>query len=251
MGLKEISLRIIKMTEVVNPTSPISKYMMIHIATEVVVIGGICFYFNKKISKLQNKIDELEKKLVECCNNKENGGSGDGLSPEQFTQFTQFQQQTSQNFNGIYSAIKQIQQVQQNILTSRQNQQPQQRPQFHPQHHPQNHPQNIQIAKVTLSADSNGNIINESRTNFSILSDDTSREEEHKYNTPSKIELIEEENEEEKEVVISDELLDTELEDELKELTSPPLPLVEQKTSEVINDIKNENNIVTQTPSHR
>ena len=78
-----------------------SKIMMAHIATEVVVIGGISFLFHKRISELTAKVSELEKKLEKC----ESGTSDGGITGEQFGQF---QQQTTQHINNIYSAIRQI-----------------------------------------------------------------------------------------------------------------------------------------------
>lgn len=80
-----------------------SKIMMAHIATEVIVIGGISFFFHKRIAELNTKVAELEKKLEKCegCA----GASEGGLTNEQFGQF---QQQTTQHINNIYSAIRQI-----------------------------------------------------------------------------------------------------------------------------------------------
>ena len=40
-----------------------SKMLIAHIATEVVVIGGVSFFLNKRISDLTAKVSELEKKL--------------------------------------------------------------------------------------------------------------------------------------------------------------------------------------------
>lgn len=76
-----------------------SKLMMAHIATEVIVIGGISFFFHKKIAELNAKVVELEKKLEKC-------GPISGGIPEE--QFGQFQQQTTQHINNIYGAIRQI-----------------------------------------------------------------------------------------------------------------------------------------------
>ncbi|MDD4931575.1 MAG: hypothetical protein PHG66_05550 [Candidatus Colwellbacteria bacterium] len=80
-----------------------SKIMMAHIATEVIVIGGISFFFHKRIAELNTKVAELEKKLEKCegCTGASEGGiTGD--------QFNQYQQQTTQHINNIYSAIRQI-----------------------------------------------------------------------------------------------------------------------------------------------
>jgi len=80
-----------------------SKIMMAHVATEIIVIGGISFFFHKRISELNTKIAELEKKLEKCegCT----GTAEGGITGEQFGQF---QQQTTQHINNIYSAIRQI-----------------------------------------------------------------------------------------------------------------------------------------------
>ena len=52
-----------------------SKMLIAHIATEVVVIGGVSFFLNKRISDLTAKVSELEKKLekLEGCSSS-NGG---------------------------------------------------------------------------------------------------------------------------------------------------------------------------------
>lgn len=80
-----------------------SKMLIAHIATEVIVIGGVAFYLNKRISDLTTKVAELEKKLehFEGCS----GGSNGGIPEEEFSKF---QQQTTNHLKNIYSLIGQI-----------------------------------------------------------------------------------------------------------------------------------------------
>lgn len=70
-----------------------SKIMIAHIATEVVIIGGISFYFHKKITELNTKISELEKKIENLP-----GGNDD----------EKFKQQTMQHIRNLYENIKQF-----------------------------------------------------------------------------------------------------------------------------------------------
>ena len=79
-----------------------SKMLIAHIATEVVVIGGVSFFLNKRISDLTAKVSELEKKLekLEGCS------SSNGGIPEE--EFNKFQQQTTNHLKNIYAIINGI-----------------------------------------------------------------------------------------------------------------------------------------------
>lgn len=56
-----------------------STFQMAHIAVEVIALGGISFYFNKRISKLEAENEQLVKKMEEMI---KNGGGGSGVDPE-------------------------------------------------------------------------------------------------------------------------------------------------------------------------
>jgi len=80
-----------------------SKFLIAHIATEVVIIGGVSFYFHKRIAELNLKIAALEKKLEKC--EKDGVIPSGGVTSEQFNQLSE---QTSKHINNIYSAIRQL-----------------------------------------------------------------------------------------------------------------------------------------------
>jgi len=192
----------------------VSKIMMAHIATEVIVIGGISFLFNKRISELKTKVAELEKKLGELekregCSSSPEGGITD-------EQFGQFQQQTTQHINNIYSAIRQIANtvngggVGATTSSPTPNNHTHTRTQNgrtpHPQHtvplkqYPRHHPLHPQNQQQTLLS------------NLSLSPENTNGNG----NSPrAKLEVIDEK--EKKEIPIEE--LDDELEDELKDLS--------------------------------
>ena len=81
----------------------VPKLTMAHIASEIIIIGGMSYIFHKKIATLNDKITELEKKIELLEKEGGNGGSSEHLLQSQ-----QFQQQTTQHINSIYTAIRQL-----------------------------------------------------------------------------------------------------------------------------------------------
>ncbi len=77
----------------------ISKITIAHIASEVIIIGGISFFFHKKIADLKTKISELETKIVEL----EKNNSNDSMPKEEFIKFQQY---ISQHINNLYEITK-------------------------------------------------------------------------------------------------------------------------------------------------
>lgn len=208
-----------------------TKIMMAHIATEIIVIGGISFLFHKRISDLNIKVSELEKKLekVEKCEKCEGcTGESGGINTEQFQQF---QQQTTQHINNIYSAIRQIANTINGSPPPLENQSPikSREDQIKEMKQAQLQMREAQMREVQMreaqkKQQSQQSVSNPSFT-LSLTPENT--------NGGTKLELIEEEKKE-----ISDHELDDELEDELKDLSNP--------INRDENDIKNNDNNTTQ-----
>ncbi len=82
-------------TEVSNTSStPSMNYTFIgHIVSEVLVIGGLSFYFNKRISNLEQEVLQLRESL-------KNIGGGDN------EELLQFQATTQNHIKNLYSIIQ-------------------------------------------------------------------------------------------------------------------------------------------------
>lgn len=72
------------------------NFTMVHILCELAIVGGIAYFFNKKIIELQNKISELEKKLSDC-------NKGDNSFD-----MVNFQKETTHHINSLYVAIRNL-----------------------------------------------------------------------------------------------------------------------------------------------
>ena len=80
-----------------------NKVFAAHIAMEIVVIGGLSYVFSKKIAQQNERIAELEKRIVskESCEDSEEKW----VSAEHFSAY---QQQTNQHINKLYGVINQL-----------------------------------------------------------------------------------------------------------------------------------------------
>lgn len=67
------------------------KNSMLHVAGEIIIIGGLTYMFSKKITELNNKISELQTKI------EQDGGD---------KKFQEFKKETSQHINNLYSIIE-------------------------------------------------------------------------------------------------------------------------------------------------
>lgn len=176
----------------------VSKLMIAHIATEVVVIGGISFFFHKRIVELNTKIAELEKKLEKAegckCTSSEGGSTGEA-----------FQQQTTQHINNIYSIIRQI--------TNNINESPQQ------EHEPSRvkpktkeslaRDSQKEMKKKILEVHSHSNDQTTPLSSLSLTPENTNG------NGQTKLELIDDDEK----TGIHEEDLDNEIEDELRDMS--------------------------------
>lgn len=211
-----------------------SKLLMAHITTEVIVIGGISFFFHKKISELNTKVSELEKKIETFEKLEKREGSSH--SEDRFVtteQFTHFQQQTTQHINNLYTVIRQIT----NNINS-DNKQPsgqtidrikelQMKEAQLRDYHTQMKESQMKVKDIKTK-----NSVPYMETSFSLTPDNT--------NGQSKIEIVDDEEKE-----INEEELDNELEDELKDLSTTTCVNID--TDE--NSIKNEvTNTIQETP---
>lgn len=190
-----------------------SKIMMAHIATEIIVIGGISFLFHKRISELNTKVAELEKKLEKCegCS----GGDSSGITEENFTQF---QQATTQHINNIYTAIRQIA----STINDKED--------GTSTHRNLQNPSRGSINQTRESRETLRKRVkakNHSDENKPILSLTSE-------NNQTKIDVIYEEEQKD----ILDEDLDCELEDELKDLSNTPLDANTENSATRENSIK-------------
>ena len=206
----------------INTNMESSKIMMAHVTTEIIVIGAISFFFHKKISNLNQKIEELEKKIAE---------KHESNSPQQHDprKFEEFRQQTTGHINNIYSLIRQLTETYKNS---------------------QSHPQMSQMTQDHRERFRGDSHVRERRIRMNVIP--LSQE------TNEKLEVIEED--EQKESPLKEELdeeLDEELEDELKKLSEdlekePTDHKVDNSSVDTdtgIIDIKNDDdNTITETP---
>lgn len=201
-----------------------TKIAIAHVAGEIVIIGGISFYFSKKITALQNENEEL-KKRIESLEKGESGGGG--LNPEQLDEFLKFQKQTTSHINNLYSVLKQIAENQ---------------PQAQQHHVPaqQTH-QSQAVQQTTFTAKKNKKNVAAEVTNskvirtpnqvvFSTVTETVTAQPVQK-KSKAVIEEIDEDEE------VDEEELDRELEEELEQLKKPSQD-DEEETS--ITDIKTE-----------
>ena len=239
-----------------------TKLTMAHIASEIIVIGGISYLFNKRISELNNKVSVLEKKIetLETGNNKNDANVG--ISNEQFSQF---QQQTSHHINNIYNAIKQLSSIsfsdnqhesirKPHIPSSQQIRHRKPLSQQPSQHHlsesksnfVQQPPRHVSFSLTSIEnhplvsgyhqqPSSSVEIVDESQQNNSKSSSNELMYQSDPDSHSTKLNIEDEKK-------INDEDLDQELEDELKELEHPT------KETSII-DIKNEDEHITNIPS--
>ncbi len=224
------------MDNVTNVTNGINgmnipKFTMIHIASEILIIGGLSFMFHRKISDLNNKIINLEKKIEGLEKELEEdsvnrGGNGNGITLDQFSQF---QQQTSQHINNMYSAIRQLANSIPQSTQPLQPTKPQQKP---PVQHPLSQPS--QSKPSVTNSNSGGHVsfsltstvippVHQSSTQIDVMEDDVG---DHHV---SGNEDVKQPNEDE---------LDQELEDELKELDIKSFSEEDNKITNI--DIKSE-----------
>ena len=77
------------------------KQTMIHIASEMVILGGISFVFHKRISELNKRISELEKELSEI---KDRSSNDSDIKDE----FEKLKKYTIHHITSIYSSINNV-----------------------------------------------------------------------------------------------------------------------------------------------
>lgn len=73
------------------------NFTMVHILCELAIVGGIAYFFNKKIIELQHKVADLEKKL-----NESNKGGDSSFD------MVKFQKETTHHINSLYIAIRNL-----------------------------------------------------------------------------------------------------------------------------------------------
>ncbi len=193
-----------------------TKIAIAHVAGELVIVGGLSFYFNKKITLLQNEIEELKKKIELLEKNDEEDGGG--LTPEQLESLTKFQTQTTNHINNLYSVLKQI----------AENQQSHQLPPSQPQVFTAPKKKKNLTAEITTSKV----IRTPSQVVFATETVSNVPVSKKKKSTAVIEEVIEEEN------INEEEQLDRELEEELNDLKKPSED--EEQEDEEQTDIKDE-----------
>jgi hypothetical protein len=95
----------------------IDKTLIIHVACEVIVIGGIAIYFYKKTNDLKSEIEEL-KKSIELLKNSQNFSHNEKFGNAGYLskiQFDEYSSQINEHFNRIYGVLNQIVPKMQNI----------------------------------------------------------------------------------------------------------------------------------------
>jgi hypothetical protein len=214
-----------------------SKIMMAHVATEIIVIGGISFFFHKKISQLNQKIQELEKKIDE----KHESTSSCQHDPQKFEEF---RQQTTGHINNIYSLLQKLTETNKNSHYNI----PPPPPPPHQQSSSKEHREHFRGDSSNLRS-------RRSRIQFTPISEVTSQlevinEDEH--------ELKESHHKQEYDEKLDDEKLDEELDEELDDLEKESTDQKRDKSLIVsspvdtdigIIDIKNDdNNTITESP---
>jgi hypothetical protein len=77
---------------------------MIHVATEVTIIGGLAFLFSKKVNEMGNRVIELEKKVIELTQKLDSidPTSSNSVSMDQFAIY---QENVKQQFKAFAGAI--------------------------------------------------------------------------------------------------------------------------------------------------
>ncbi len=86
-----------------------SKILIAHVVTEVIVIAGVAYFFNKQNNELRKQITELKDKITVLEKNCENTSNYNPLSSNsQLQGLNEFKQQTQQHINNLYSIIKQM-----------------------------------------------------------------------------------------------------------------------------------------------
>jgi outer membrane murein-binding lipoprotein Lpp len=103
----------------------ISKVTIAHVVGELVVIGGLSYFFNKKLTEVNSKVADLEKKIEIL---EKNGNVTDTSKFISIEQFNHFQQATTQHINNLYEIIRQqsLNQMQQSNIPQQKTQHPSQ-----------------------------------------------------------------------------------------------------------------------------
>ena len=86
-----------------------AKFTMAHIAMEVVIMGGISYYFSKKISGLNTKITDLQLKIKELETTKSGSNpSNDSKTEECMESITQLHSNTKKHITNIYQTLRKL-----------------------------------------------------------------------------------------------------------------------------------------------
>lgn len=195
----------------------IPKLTIAHIASEIIIIGSLSYLFNRKITELNTKITELEKK-VETSN-----GGGTNVDAVSSEHFMHFQKETSQHINNLYSIIRQMASSipDDQRQADRQVERPVDRPQSRVER---------QVDRQVVVDNRRSNPISDDinrhyrQTHISIAS--MAIPQPQQTTNSSRVEVVEDDED----VKINDEDLDQELEDELKELECEDDSLTDIKT---------------------
>jgi hypothetical protein len=81
----------------------VGKFPFIHIASEIIIIGGIAYYFNKKMSELNKELVDVKTKLSELQSRPQVAAE---LDKKVIDEFTEYHKYTSAHIQKLYSTIK-------------------------------------------------------------------------------------------------------------------------------------------------
>lgn len=81
----------------------VGKFPFIHIASEIIIIGGIAYYFNKKLSETNKELADVKAKLAELQSRPQVAAE---LDKKVIDEFTEYHKYTSAHIQKLYSTIK-------------------------------------------------------------------------------------------------------------------------------------------------
>ena len=85
-----------------------ANFTIAHIVMEVLLIGGLSYYYNKKITSLNTIVDDLQKKVSQLENKIKNTDCDDTKVNECFETITDLEMKTKKHMTNIYQMMRKL-----------------------------------------------------------------------------------------------------------------------------------------------